>query len=437
MKTRQPPAKSQSIIHNPLVRIVGVHATAVELLANAQQAGQRPVVIRSTPAGAATGDAEDYIQIDPALVTADCTENVDKHQSEAPVIGSGYAGFTPYQRQQLLQWLADPRQPAHAAYRQFYLAHLEVGLFDPEVADQVQAELRRLQATPSWQQHEGLARVSLLACWLAQDGAAICEWLATRPPTPACFGLLLGAQALLNTPLNAAQLAPILEGWRLVGRAPSSAMLALRLSSLATTLNQEPLHYALAQQAETARQPRPWRCLHRDLRLALPQLDLRSVLEPLLRDLLSMPVTTPTATGTSATPEDKAPTAGNTASNNAASSDAYEDDDEEAVEDVMPRPNGRQEDGWQHEGWQLVLEFGESRADTFAFVIKRAQQLPGYLPLMDENRQLVHRVYFRKSELRRFWSLWDHTQGWSSTKVFVNGKELRKWDIYPYSPHLK
>ncbi len=65
----------------------------------------------------------------------------------------------------------------------------------------------------------------------------------------------------------------------------SHALLTLRLSSLATNLGSDPLAYALVQLPEGAKEARPWRTQHRDLRIALPQPELRPILEPLLRDL--------------------------------------------------------------------------------------------------------------------------------------------------------
>ncbi|MCB0123578.1 MAG: hypothetical protein KDE58_15105, partial [Caldilineaceae bacterium] len=69
--------------------------------------------------------------------------------------------------------------------------------------------------------------------------------------------------------------------------------------------------------------------------------------------------------------------------------------------------------------------------------LNQAKRMPGYLQIMDENRRMIHRVYFEKSEMRRFWSLWEYVQSWSSTQIYVNGRELRKWEVYPYSPYLR
>jgi hypothetical protein len=81
-------------------------------------------------------------------------------------------------------------------------------------------------------------------------------------------------------------------------------------------------------------------------------------------------------------------------------------------------------------GWQVVLEFGESRSDFFTFALELAQRRPGYVALMDEDRHLIHRVHFRKGEVPHFWRLWEYVQSWSSVKVYLNGDEISKTDLY-------
>jgi hypothetical protein len=56
---------------------------------------------------------------------------------------------------------------------------------------------------------------------------------------------------------------------------------------------------------------------------------------------------------------------------------------------------------------------------------------------MDEDRRLIYRIIFRKSEMRRFWRIWDYVHGWTSTRVYLNGSELEKWQVWPYSQYLK
>ncbi len=189
-----------------------------------------------------------------------------------------------------------------------------------------------------------------------------------------------------------------------------ASVLQLNVNSLAATLGEDPLRHALALPTEEspAVDPpaawwQPWRTVHRDLRVALPQPKVRSRLEPLAADLLRdvrhqppAPVYTPTAADPGPAPE--TPTKSE---------------------------------------WQLVLEFSESRSTFYDYVIFQAQKQPGYRMIMDESRQLVHQIFYPKRNLRQFWRLWEYVQNWSTTKVYVNGQELEKWKIWPYSQYLR
>lgn len=385
MATKTKISSKQPIVSNPLVRILGERPPAHQVLHAAAQS-VLPLIIRTD--GAATVD---YTLIDPALALAD----VAMAAPTAPMLpptGAGYATLTPSQRSALLQWLNAPDEPAPPAFQQFYLAQLEVGLFEPHWRGQVMAELQRLQRAEPWRQHMGLARLRLLAYWLVQDGSGLAAWLSTEGIPGPLLGVALGLQALLKAALQPQQLATLVQQWSVDAFLPSLPLLTLRLSSLAATLGSEPLAYALAQLGEAAQQPHPWRSQHRAVRLALPQPDLRPALEPLLRDLTTMTTVSAVAEG-----------------ENGVDSDA---------------------DDPSSPGWQLVLEFGESRSDFFALALSAAQKQPGYLALMDENRRLIHRIHFQKGEVRRFWRLWEYVQSWSTTKVYINGDEISKWELY-------
>ena len=91
----------------------------------------------------------------------------------------------------------------------------------------------------------------------------------------------------------------------------------------------------------------------------------------------------------------------------------------------------------QDSGWRLILEFGESRSNFNDHAIELCRRLPEYTQLMDEDRRLIHRVSFRKADMRRFWRIWDYVQNWSSTHVYLNGDELDKWKVWPYSQYLR
>lgn len=390
---RKSSRKTQKVqlVDNPLVRILGQHTSAQEVLQQAAQTNTLPLVFRFGP----TAPAADYTLVDPALMVTPPLTAATALDAMPPT-NVGYAAFTPKQRYALLQWLNYPVEAAPVAFQQFYLAHLEVGLLEPLYRPVVITEVQRLQEAAAWQQQSGLARLRLLIYWLTQDGVALSAWLgseqATRARLGSLAGVALGLQALLQQPLQPQQLPALLQQWSLVALLPSQALLTLRLSSLAATLGQEPLAYALTQVGDAAREAQPWRTQHRDLRFALPQPDVRPWLEPLLRDLTAMS-------------EEAVAAAGN-------------DQDESEEADVT------------NSGWQLVLEFGESRSEFFTFALELAQRLPGYLALMDEDRHLIHRIHFRKGEAKHFWRLWEYVQSWSSVKVYLNGDEVSKAELY-------
>jgi hypothetical protein len=236
--------------------------------------------------------------------------------------------------------------------------------------------------------------------------------------------IALGLQALLDQPLHYDQLPPLASAWQLPVPEVNEAVLRLRLDSLQTALGQEPLSYSLAKLSAAARTPLPWRCQHRDLRLALPQPDLRPLLEPLLRDLLAV-----------IEPAELAEAAEMAAATAAAHEAGVAEPD---AHEIDKRTQKRKRDrGQSDDKAHLILEFGASRSDVFDYVLRQAQKQPGFQQIMDENRYIVYRVPFRRSHMRQFWQLWGYVQNWSSTRVYCEGRQLDKWQVYPYSQYLR
>jgi hypothetical protein len=372
---------------NRLVRLAQSDPTATHVMASAGGCALGR-------AGAPATTDDDYTQIDPALAVMD-------GPAPAPAPGVGYGGFTPQQRGQFLTWLEEPAAAAPPVFQQLYLAHLEVNLLEGGArCEQSYDELRRLSQTPAWHQQEGLARTALFACWLAQDGAALADWIAGGALPPTLHGTALGIQALLGVSLRWEEAAMLLNAWRITDEPISLASIEMRLRSLATNLQAEPLAHALEQLGTDARQPKPWRCHHRDLRMVLPQPNVRPFLEPLLVEMMAVRET-PSA-----------------------------EPDSEAVEGEQATGSG------EDAAWRLILEFGQSRSELFAYALRIAQRMPTFVQLMDENRKLVYRVTFRRQDMRQFWRIWDYTQGWSTAQVYLNGQALERWKIFPYSQYL-
>jgi hypothetical protein len=405
---------------NPLLRVAHQSPAIADIVHQAARVSTAPIELDTS----ALQELPDSTLVDLALHVDDA-----RGPCPAPKPGVGYAGLSPRQRYRFLRWAStDAAETAPLAFQQLYCAHLEVRLLEAisiqaeatesiegartqlEITDpeqDPQAELTRLQSAPGWAASLPLARTQLLAFWLAQEGAGLAAWLGLGLTPPELAGVALGCQALLGQPLDAREVVTLAEHWSIrpaASQAVPEDVLRLHLSSLETSLGERLLAYALAQLPQEAHTPRLWRANHRGLRLSFPQPDLRAPLLPLLRDLYSMPVANAPAVEPSATIESLA----------------------DAVEETLP-----------DQGWQLILEFGNSRSEYFDVVIRNVQKLAGYSQLMDENRQLVHRVVFKRSELRRFWRIWDFVQSWSSTRVYLNGEELEKWKVWPYSQYLR
>ena len=386
---------------NELLRLIPRDKPARQVLAIALKQGQLPIGPagdRPTPAGL---DDDDYTLIDPALAV-----KRPKHAPTPPPVGVGYAGLTSEQRGFFAQWLEDPSQEAPPAYRQLYLAHVETRLFEGNRARAAAvAECTRLLDETAWKQDRHLGRVALLAGWLIQDGTLIARTVAAGAVAGPMLGIALGLQATLQTPLLPDQAPVLSREWR-VGAANRLVLdmdvVRMRLESMANVYKPETLAYALAQVPEDEYALRPWRSVHRDLRLALPQPDVRPYLEPILADFL--------------------------ASETIPTQQAGRDLNSQDLDSV--RAEDEQE-------WLLTVEFGESRSQYFDYLLHQAQKASGYQQFMDEDRRIVHRVTFRKKELRRFWRIWEYIQNWSSTKVYLNGAELEKWKIWPYSQYLR
>lgn len=384
-------------------------------------ANHRSISTIAKPQLSVPQNLDDYAQIDLKLAI-----QVTPFLSEEPTPGTGYSGFTQAQRYHFLHWLDNVDLVAPVAFRQLYLAQLESALFDKVRYQQAAwAELLRLSTVPNWQEEELLWRVLLLGFHLKQDGPALTEWLTTASTLPpVLLGPAVGQLAILGEPLTVTLLSLLLRKWRLVEQLPEPAILQLRLAYLANTLEAEPLRHLLEQLDEVVLTPKPWRTAHRNLRIRIVQPNLQQQLTPLLREIaaLAQPIAPEAAHGTSIVADEDE---GVAESSGVAPIDENAGGRRRAQTKEPKRP------------WQLVLEFGDSRSEYFVYALNQAKRRPGYVQIMDENRRMIHRVHFAKSEMRYFWSMWEYVQSWSSTQIYLNGDEVQKWKIYPYSPYLR
>jgi hypothetical protein len=403
--------QTQTLSYPALLRVSGRSKPLRDLMAEALAAGLKLELPHRTPSnGDAAGDEhllpeiEDASAIDPSLT-------VEAGNVSPPQPGTGYAGLTPSQRHAFIAWSHRPHDPAPVAFQQLFLANLEARLFERDFRMEALSTLRELVETPAWR-IPALHRAYLLGCWLLQDGERLAEWVATTNMPSDLLGIALGMQALIGVPLTARELGIAITTWQLGARLPEE-LLKMRLDSLTSILGQPPLDYAIAKMEGTLTTPRLWRMSHRGLRFMIPQPDVRSILEPSLHDLLAV----------ADVDETSAKPISNLGTLDTKLAEANEEaEDQPSLEEL---------------GWRLILEFGSNRSEYFDYVLAQAQKLPGYSQLMDEDRRIVYRIIFRKSEMRRFWRIWDYVNGWTSTRVYLNGVELEKWKVWPYSQYLR
>lgn len=395
------------------LRIAGKHAPAEAVLRSAQPwLTECGVFVTLQDADA----PNDYTQIDETL-------EVRSGLFAAPAPSLGYAGFTPEQRAAFLAWAAQPRAMTSVgapptAYRQLYCAALEVTLIESLTAQQqtrvndLMVHLDELAESRTWQGDPLLTRLLILTARLTRNLAPIQK----RTLAPALAGVALGCAAQVDTEiaLSVDMALWLGEIWRLSATPPAESLIALRLDAARTAQGAELPACALRELPESALAVKPFHTAHRDLRMHLAQPDLRPTLEPLLADIL-------------------APLA----------EEEIDDEEVDAVGQASPvqadavhAPRTRKASRTaapKGKDWTLVLEFSESRSQYAAIVLQLAQKQTNYTTLLDEDRTIVHRIQFRKSELRRFWRLWDYVQGWNSTRVYLNGEELQKWQVWPWS----
>jgi hypothetical protein len=313
-----------------------------------------------------------------------------------PPPGASYAGFSPTQRRAFLTWSTNPTGDAPPAFQQLYVANLEPTLLESPIKRAAVLEhMHALCLAPAWHGNTWLHRAYLLGGWLAADGVLLAAVLGQDGCPVELLGVGLGLQALLQSPMTLEELGRAQMGW-LRAELMTNELVKMRLASLTNNLGADPLAHALTQ-VEAAAQSHPWRTAHRGLRLAIPQPDLRPILEPLLRDMRQV---------------------------------------DDVAADQAPNDGTPDDGATDNPGWQLILEFGHSRSENFDYLLGLCRRLPGFSQIMDQDRRLVYRVVFRRSEMRRFWRIWDVVQGWSSTRVYRNGDELEKWKIWPYSQYL-
>lgn len=403
-KTKVQPPTANSI--PDLLRVIGRSRPLSQVLLDALDEGL-PIAF---PVDYGRGVNEAPVEIEDASAL-DMTLTLEAGSAAPPAPGTSYAGFTAEQRNAFISWSRKPEQPAPLAFQQNYLANLEVRLLEPSYRLMSVGKLIELGDVAQWANLPAFHRTYLLSCWLQQDGARLVAWISKHQLPGELLGVAFGLQALIKEELVASELGRAIATWQL-GTPLALDLLKLRLDSFTAILGEAPLAYSLRHLDANALAPRPWRTNHRGLKLLIPQPELRPLLEPSLRDLLTV---------ADVNDEDAEPI-GSLAS--------LDTSQTEVAKEVAEQPS------LEELGWRLILEFGSNRSEYFDYVLIQAQKLAGYSQLMDEDRRIIYRIVFRKSEMRRFWRLWDYVHGWTATRVYLNGEELEKWKVWPYSHYL-
>jgi hypothetical protein len=412
----------------PVLRISGRDATAAQLLEAA-----RPLIEArggSVQPPAPTALERDYAQVDPSLDASPAQPGTPEEPT--PRTGIGYAGMSPVWRFLFTAWAAMPALPAPSLFHDLYVASLECAMLEAAIQWRIEGNdegrrrlsllahhaMRELAPEPAWAGRGAqlLSRATALGLLVGAEVEGWPEWWRGEARADSLREGAIGAQALLGVPMDVQLFVELALDWGIIGAAPAPALARLRLEALRDALEDDPLQWALAQSGEKGRAALPWRAAHRDLRLSLPQPTLRPFLEPRLAQALSLHVLQVDAVAAPGTP-----TAGAASPATASASAELEDDESPSMAD----------------GYSLVLEFGHSRSEFYEYAVETAQRARSYQAILDENRRIVHRVTFGGPRSRTFWRLWDYVGNWTTTRVYVNGVELEKWQIWPWSDYLQ
>jgi len=76
---------------------------------------------------------------------------------------------------------------------------------------------------------------------------------------------------------------------------------------------------------------------------------------------------------------------------------------------------------WADRGWYLVTQFRQSPAERWEQALRMAQAHAGYVQILDEQRQTVHRNLFRRGDADRCLGLLELVGEWQGTELFLCG----------------
>ncbi len=345
---------------------------------------------------------------DPGLILPRLRLSQPKRPQDVPQPGRrvSFAQLDEEQRWVYLDWLMRREQMAGLGYAYLYLYGLEAGLFDRQPAV-ICTEIQRVFSECQDAAFQAQAAFDVaLGAWLIRDADAF-AWSIERLAWDGPYaGSLLWMQASLGLEAAPRQLLSLSPVCGYVPQTPPGGPLdecvQIGLVAFEENVGHSLLKHFVRPLAGQV-MPLEIRLANPAARFSLPAVDLLAH-EP-FRQAISDIVT-------------------------------MADREAEASQSPPPGLAGDESTpaGRKERDWYAVIEFGESASEQFGQVVAFAQKQAGYRKLLDEKRQLVHRVIFNRRDLRQFWQLLDKVRAWKSTCVYVNGEERDPAHVWPYRP---
>lgn len=327
----------------------------------------------------------------------------DRQYGALPARRPSFAQLDEQQRWVYLDWLTRRERLPGIGYAYLYLYGLEAGLFD-SCAARCCAEIQWLAAQCDDAEFQAQAAVdAALGAWLTQS-ADVFAWAMNRLAWDGPYaGALLWMQAALGLDLAPRQLMAL---------SPACGYMPQAGQDLLEPYVQVGLRAHLESQGapwlgHLENHPDRWPV---DMRLANPAarftLFIPDAMTASFRQAVSGLVALADREARARRVAQKEPDAG-------------------GAEAAEGKGGGRE--------WYVVIEFGESLSEQFAQAVALAKKQPGYTRLLDEKRALVHRVIFRRKDLRQFWALLDLVRLWKTARVYVNGQERDASQLWPHT----
>ncbi len=382
----------------PFLRIVGRHLTANQQMRQAWQEHRFDIAPVNM-------NMADLSMIDPTLPMQ---PPAGSYAAPAPGYRPTFAQLSPEQRWTFWQWLRTHEGNLPAGYAVIYLQHLAAALFDASALAALQEMRWLLEHERALSVREFASYDLAIGAWLHRQ-ADLFAWVVNHGSLGSWqMGMLLFFQNQLGVHLGADQALGL-------GR--------LFRYSWGAWARQHPQEVEGAVTAELAATGNTWLSrqisslpgeLH-TMQIQLINPGLRFVVQAM--DLCSAPGFERATNDLLQAAERGAQLGGHFTE--------------------RPRPVIASGPAWVDRGWYVVLEFGESASEKLKSTVVLARRHPGFIKLLDENREIVYRNVYQRRDLPRFWALFERVRGWKGTRVFVNGDPVKIEGLWPGAPEME